>query len=234
MNWILVVWPMVVASAATLAFVHLCIWHQNRAANDQVCFAVAAASVAMLGAVELQLMHAADIAAYIRWHFVGHVAVASTLISLVWLFRVQFKVGPLWLPWALTAMRVVLIFVAALLPYGINFREITGLSTVVFGGATIVVPDIVPWQWSRVPEVITLLWIGYMAASVVTTWRRGEHRRSYAPALSIMVFLCYALANTILINTGIVHVPYMMSLGFLLVILPIGYGLSADVAKSAC
>lgn len=233
MNWILVVWPMVVASAATLAFVHLCIWHQNRAANDQVCFAVAAASVAILGVVELQLMHAVDIAAYIRWHFVGHVAVASTLISLVWLFRVQFKVGPLWLPWALTAMRVVLIFVAALLPYGINFREITGLSTVVFGGATIVVPDIVPWQWSRVPEVITLLWIGYMAASVVTTWRRGEHRRSYAPALSIMVFLCYALANTILINTGIVHVPYMMSLGFLLVILPIGYGLSADVAKSA-
>lgn len=233
MNWILVVWPMVVASASTLAFVHFCIWHQQRVAKEQLLFAVAAVSVAVLGAVELQVMHAADVGTYSRWHFVGHVAAGSTLVSLVWLFRVQFKVGPRWVPWALTAIRGALIFVSALLPYGINFRAITGLSTVVFGGVSIVVPDIVPWQWSRVPEVITLLCIGYMTACVVTAWRRSRRRRSLAPALSIMVFLCYALANTILINTGVLQIPYMLSLGFLLVILPIGYGLSADVAKTA-
>jgi len=232
MNWILVVWPMVVASAATLAFVHFCIWHQNRAAHEQAWFAVAAVSVAVLGAMELQVMHAADVGTYSRWHFVGHVAAGSTLVSLVWLFRVQFKVGPRWVPWAFTAIRGALIIVSAMLPFGINFRDITGLSTVVFGGASIVVPDIVPWQWSRVPEVITLLGIGYMAACVVTAWRRGR-RRSFAPALSIMVFLCYALANTILINTGVMQIPYMLSLGFLLVILPIGYGLSADVSRTA-
>lgn len=233
MNWILVVWPMVVASAATLAIVHFCIWYQYRAAKEQGLFALGALSVALLGVVEMQLMHAADVSAYLFWHFIGNISVGLMLISLVWLFRVQFKVGPLWVPWALTVMRVAVIVAAALLPHSINFREITALTTVEVGGAAVVVPEIVPWPWARALEFIALLCIGYMAVSVMIAWRRGERRRAYAPALSIVIFLCYALVNSIIISTGVLRIPYMFSLGFLFVILPIGYGLSADVAKTA-
>jgi two-component system sensor kinase FixL len=129
MNWITVVWSMITAVCLTFAAVHLLVWLFSREARANLLFAVSAGAAGALTMLELVALRAATPAAYgeaLRWM---HVAVAVVVIALVWFVRSYLRAGRLWLAWAITGLRA-LVLVPNFFAYpNATFGEITAIAS---------------------------------------------------------------------------------------------------------
>lgn len=233
MNALLMLWPLVLGSAATMALIHLSNWLHDRKLGEHLLLSIASCSVASIGVIELLMMRSTDVERYLHWHLWGHVFSFSYLVSVVWFARLYLGHRGLVVPVVLTLARVVVLLLEAVLPYGVNFREIKAVAPVEFWGVPMMLPEVVPWPLSRAAEASSLLCGFYVIALAILAWRKGRHRRACVAAASVGLLVLFAMANAILIHTGTLRMPYMLSFAFLCVIAPMGLDMSAAAARAA-
>ena len=128
MSWITVVWSMVTAACLSFAAVHLLVWLHSHDARTNLLFAISAAAAGALTMQELLAFRAATPAAYgeaLRWM---HLAAAVVVIALVWFVRSYLRAGRIWLAWAITGLRA-LVLVPNFFAYpNATFGEITAIT----------------------------------------------------------------------------------------------------------
>jgi signal transduction histidine kinase len=233
MNALMILWPLVLGSAVTMALIHLSNWLHDRKLWEHLLLAIATSSVAAFGVIELLMMRTTDVQHYLRLHLWGHVASFSYLISVIWFARLYLDHRGVVIPVLLTFARAVVLLLEAVLPYGVNFREIKALTPVEFWGVPMMLPEVVPWPLSRAAEASSLLCGFYVIGLAILAWRKGRHRRACVAAASTGLLVVFAIINGMLIHTGAMRIPYMLSFAFLCVIAPMGLDMSAAVARAA-
>jgi two-component system sensor kinase FixL len=231
-----VIWSMDATASLTIGLVHLLIWTKRPARRENLVFCIAAFSVAAIAAAELLMMRAQTTAEFGTVFRLLHIPVFTLTVSMVVFVRLHFRVGRLWLAYAVCLLRLLALILNFTVDPNLNFREITSLASVpLFGGESISVPVGVTSAWAIVGQASSILLLVFIGDAAITLWRRGNAFRPGVAALVMVFGLVIILAGVhgSLVNAGAVHGPYLISLAFLPIVGVMGYELVHDVVRAA-
>ena len=237
MNWVEVAWIMMIAASLTLGVIHLFVWAKQRSQYAHLLFFALALAAAIFGAFELAMMRAQSPASYateLRW---AHVPLAAGALAVVWFVHFYFDAGRLWLAYAISGLRLVVLALNFLTGVNINFREIFSLYHVTLpGGAVFSGPVGVANPWMSVALASNVLLAAFVVDASISLWRRGDpdaRRRAALIGGSLALCILAAAALTLLIASGLAHAPTIVMPAVFLVVLAMGYELGWDVIAAA-
>ena len=231
MSWVTVLWSAIAAASLIVSVEHVLIGARRRTVAN-LLFAVVGSSVAAVALFELLLMRASTPRAYgafVRWIHAPIFFLVASLVFFVWTF---LGAGRIWLGAAVLATRAAALLVNFLHPPNLNFVEISGVRKVRFLGETVSVADGVVSRWTRLGELASLLLLAFLLDAAITVWRRGDSRRSFVVGVSIATFVLLAAGHTALVHAGVLAMPYLISVPFLVVLGAMSYELTADVLNA--
>ena len=231
MSWITVVWSMITAACLSFAAVHLLVWLHSRDATANLLFAISAGAAGVLTMLELVAFRAVTPAAYgeaLRWM---HVSVAVVVIALVWFVRAYLGAGRLWLAWAITGLRA-LVLVPNFVAYpNATFGEITAVTSSSLLGDAVSVPVGEPNPWRALIQVGMLLLLIYVVDAAIGAWRRGNRRRGLTIGSAIVAAALLSAVNSQLMVLGLLPGP-LTGLVFLIIVAAMGWELSLDLIRA--
>jgi PAS domain S-box-containing protein len=237
MGWIDTAWPMIGATSLTLGLIYLLVWLRQPTQYGYLLFFVTAASVAAFSIFELRLMRAAvpdEYAATLRW---AHVPVFVVVVSVVGFVLLYLRSGRLWLGGAACGLRAVALVLNFRTGVNVNFEQVTAMLPVaVWGGESVFVPVGVLNPYVIVAQLSNLLLIAFVADASLTLWRRGDanaRRRAIVVGGSMFFLPLAAAVLAALLNTGLVRIPTVLSVIFLVVVVAMAYELGWDVIAAA-
>lgn len=234
MTWITVTWPMVAAACLTLGLIELRIalirpFDLARALFSSSAFAAAAAC-----GFELAMMHADGPVQFQALLNAFDVAAGIVIASLAAFVLVYFGCGNKWLAIAGPAVyfsAVVFDFVPG---SSLGYLEMTGVKTIdTFGGASYNVAVGVPNPLNALTYLGVLMLLVFVVHASVQLARHGQRRRALVIGGSVAFWALAAGTHSALIEAGVLQMPYMISLAFLIFLLAMAHELTVDVAAAA-
>jgi PAS domain S-box-containing protein len=232
MNWVTVIWSMVASACLTLTVVHGLAWFQRRSQWAYLLFAIAAAGTAGVSAVELWMMHAAtpgQFATATRWL---HVPMWAVFLALVGIVRVYLQAGRPWLAWTVCVVRTISLPLNFLVGQNLNFLEVSRLRSIPFLGESVAVAEGMPNPWMAVGQAGLYLFVIFAADATAMVWRRGDRRRALTVGGSIIFFMLVGALQSVLFVSGVVNVPFAVSLSFLGVVGAMAWELSREAIRA--
>jgi signal transduction histidine kinase len=231
MNWITVAWSMITAVCLSFAAVHLLVWLRSRDARENLLFAISAGAAAALTMLELVALRATSPAAYgeaLRWM---HVAAAVVVIALVWFLRSYLHAGRLWLAWAITGLRA-LVLAPNFVGYpNATFEEITAITPFSLLGERVSVPMGEPNPWRSIVHAASLLLLIYVADAIARAWKEGDRRRALVTGGAILGAVLLSLVTSQLMVLGLLPGPFI-GLVYLLIVTAMGWELSLNLIQA--
>jgi PAS domain S-box-containing protein len=231
MSWITVAWSMSAAVCLSFSAVHLLVWLHSRDARPSLLFAIGAGGAAALNMLELVAFRATTPAMYgeaMRWM---HLAAAVIVVAIVWFVRSYLHAGRLWLAWAITALRaLVLVTNFGAYPNG-TFAEITALGSLSLLGEPVSVPLGVENPWRFLVHVSMLLLLAYVLDATVRAWRQGDRPRGLITGGAIVAAAALSVVSSQLMVRGLLPGP-LSGLAFLLIVIAMGWELSLDLIRA--
>ena len=157
-------------------------------------------------------------------------------VSVLGFVHFYFRAGRLWLGAAACGLRALALILNFRSATNVNFERVTAmLPTHLWGGESIYLPVGVPNPNALVAQLSNLLLLCFIADASLSLWRRGgteARRRAVVGASMVFSFLATALLAGLL-NAGLVPVPAMLSVFFLVVVVAMAYELGWDVIAAA-
>ena len=227
---------MMAAASLTLGAIHLLSWFRHRADLAHVAFFALATSVAVFSFFEVSIVGArtpADYASWLRW---AHVPISAIVILIVGFVRLYFGAGRRWLAWAAVGTRLLALLLNFVTGENLNFQEVTALVHTTLWGAAVAAPVGVLNPWQVVAQIDNLLLVAFVVDASIALWRRGDavsRRRAVVVGGSIGMCVFVVTAFAALLLSGAVRAPTILTPGFLIVVVAMGYELSWDVVAAA-
>jgi len=236
MPGVTILWSMCAAVSLLIAGIHLAVWVRHRAAKSSLALALLSLGVAAAAGAEYLLMHAAspaEFAAVMRW---ANFAILAMFVGIVWFVRAEFGTARL----ALGGVAVALRATALVLGYfpGVTpmFREIAALREVAWLGEQIVVVSAAtPAPWSWLPALSNYVLALFVADASIRLWRRGgpdDRPRALRAGGAMVAFILLSTSVAMLINAGVLRVPYITAPSYLAMILMLGFELGRDILRA--
>src|SRR4051812_27222310 len=235
-SWITFAWSSSAAACLTLAFVHLVIWVRQPARRAHLVFVILAASVAAVAVFELLMMRAQtpiEFGEIERWR---QIPIFTLVVSVVLYVRLYFGAGNLWLAGITCGLRLLALVINFLAETNLHYARITALREVpLLGGetASVAVGTLGPWLW--IGQLSSLFLVMFITSASIALWRRGgrdERRRAALVGGSFGVFIAVAAGLQALINAGVIDIPNVLSLCFLMIVAATSFELGTDVLRS--
>ncbi len=236
MSWITIVWPMMASSILTLALLHLVVWFKQKQQLAHLFFSIAALGVAVMSGIELIVMRSVSIPQVIllmRWL---HIPMLVIWIAIICYVRYYFNAGRLLLAWTACYLRIFALILSFTTGQNLFFSEITYLKQVaIFGGETISIAQGVLNPWYIVGPLSMVALVVFVVDASITLWHQGTDtaRRRAIIFGCIAFFLLVSVGHTVLVNTGLIHSPYLVSISFMPTLFAMSHELSYDVLRSA-
>ena len=233
MSWVTVIWSLSAGACLTLAFLQFIVWWKDRGARANLVFALGAVAVAVFAGLELALMRAQTPAQFdtiARWI---HVPAWVLIVSIVVFVRLYLNAGRRWLAWTIVAVRTLALILNFVLRPNINYREVIGLRHISFLGESVSLPVGVPNPWMLVAQFSLLLLVVFAVDATITVWRRGYRKKALVVGGSIVLLVVLASAQAVAMTWGIVAMPLMVSLFYIILVGAMAYELSHDLIRAA-
>lgn len=153
---------------------------------------------------------------------------------MTWFVRAYFGTGRRWLALTVTSLWTLTLVLNFHSPHSTVYTEITALSTEqTFWGEAFSVAHGVYNPWSIISNLGVALLVAFTVDGCRTIWRQGDRRRAAVIGGSITFFVLVAAVQAVLVDTGMVRMPYMISLSFLIIVIAMSYELTRDVGGAA-
>ena len=233
MSWVTVIWSMVAAACVTLAIVQGMVWWRRREAHAHALFALTAVGTALLAATELWMMHAEtpdEFGRAYRWLFAAAWLVSVSLVGFV---QSYLKAGRPWLAWTVYGTRTLSLFLNFAFPPNLGYRAITGVREIPFLGESVSVGVGVPNPWMLFGQLSLLLLVIFVVDATVTVWRRGDHARAAVVGGSLVFFTVMGSSQSALAFWGVLPMPTIPSVFFVVIVIAMSYELSYDTFRVA-
>src|SRR5215468_5190672 len=113
MSWITVVWSMASAVCLTLAALHFAFWLKRRREVAHLLFALSALDEAGSGYIQMMMLKATTVSAYVAGILLSYLPLALLLIAMAWYACKYFGVGRPILAMVITVMWSLVVIVGA-------------------------------------------------------------------------------------------------------------------------
>ncbi|PYI80821.1 MAG: hypothetical protein DMF05_05080 [Verrucomicrobia bacterium] len=232
MGWITVIWSMNAGACLTLAAFYGAVWSKQRANPAYLLFCCSAVSAAVISAFELRMLNATTVEQYqllMRWI---HVPVWVLTISFVAFVRLYLHAGRPWLAWSIYVLRMLVLILNFMFPVSIDFKRITDIRHLAWGGDVISVPVGIPNPWGLLSQITLLLLLIFSFEAMITVCRRGDRRRALliGGSMALGAILAWHVPMVI---WGIIEPPFFLAFTYTCVIAAMGYELTRDIARAA-
>jgi two-component system sensor kinase FixL len=236
MNPVAVIWPMIAGACLVLAVVQLLVRLHDRNAQANLWLALLALSITGICLGELALMLSPSPEAFAtatRWI---HVPIFVAFVAIVRYVSRCFGTARGWFGWTVIGLRAFALVVNFLVGLNLNHDAILHLRPIRFFGSTVMTAEAVFSQRTRIGELSTLLLLAFVVDASVRLWRKGEgdsRRMALVIGGSVSAFVALGYLQGALIHSGLVAMPYLISLPFMIVVAAMTYELSRDLLRSA-
>src|SRR5262249_30997641 len=231
MSWTTVVWAMGASACLTVSAIHLVIGLRRPAAANLLVFATGLA-VAVLAAFELTLMKSPvpeEHAWLLRW---AHVPIAAIVVCLVLFVWTHVWSGRRWLGWLAIGFRLSCLVLNFLVEPNFNFSRITGVRPVRFLGETASLTAGTPSRRGLLGLFASLLLIAFLLDATRAAWRQRA-RPTAIVGTSITIFIVIVTVLNVLTLSGVLPLPFLISLSYLGVVAAMGYELGFAVIRAS-
>lgn len=227
---------MIAGACLVLAVVQLLVRLHDKNAQANLWLALLSLAIAGIAFAELALMTAQSPQAFAtgtRWI---HVPIFVAFIAIVRFVSRCFGTARSWLGWSVLGVRTFALALNFLVGPNLNHDAVLRLHPIHFLGSTVMTAEAVFSQRTRIAEVSTLLLLAFVIDASLRLWRKGDadsRRQALVIGGSIAAFVVIGFTQGLLIHTGTVAMPYLISLPFLVVMAAMSYELSRDLLRSA-
>jgi two-component system sensor kinase FixL len=233
MNWINFLWPMVTGACLTLALVHLGTGLRGTARKVNLMFAFLAFLMAVYSVIELGRMHVYDRAEYLEWQRWQDIVGAASAVTMALFIWVYFGTTRRWLG----VLAIVVTFVSLIPNMGptprLVFLELTRIEAVTtFGGATFAFAEGINNPWNPVYYLGIALLLVFIVDASITYSRGGGQRRAALVGWTIALALLIAGLHAYFVDEGILRMPYIVSVTWLLILIAMAWELSNDQLRA--
>ena len=236
MNWVGILWPMISGSCLTLAFIYCLAWWRAPARISHLMLAVAAASVAAVGLLEVAAMTATEPAAYARMIRWAHVPVAVSAACVIGFVFHHYGVGSPVLAILAVATRFACLVPNFLSGVNLNYASIDSLRPVTFLGTQVSIPDVAtPNPWMLLGTGNALLIAAFLVQAIVQLAGRRpspERTRAIVTCTTILVFVLASGVWTWLLVNDRIDAPHLFAPMFLGVLLAMAYTLAGGFSSA--
>jgi two-component system, LuxR family, sensor kinase FixL len=232
MNWITIIWAMVVSACLTLAIMNLLIWCKKRTAWASLLFSLSALATAVLAGCEFWMMRAQtpeQFATALRWL---HVPVWVIIVTLIGFVLVHLRAGRRWLAWTVCTLRTFTLLLNFLVGQNLNYIEVSRLRPIPFLYESVSVAIGVSNPLMLIGQLSLLLFLIFVADAAITVWRRGDRRQALVVGGSIVFFVLAGTVQSMLVLRQIIQTPLTLSLLFMGVVAAMAYEMSEEVLRS--
>jgi two-component system sensor kinase FixL len=236
MNPVVVLWPMIAGACLVLAVVQLLVRLHDRNAQANLWLALLALSITGICLGELALMQSSSPDAFAtatRWI---HVPIFVAFVAIVRFVSRCFGTARGWFGWTVIGLRTCALAVNFLVGLNLNHDAILHLRPIRFLGSTVMTAEAVFSQRTKIGEVSTLLLLAFVVDASIRLWRKGEgdaRRMALVIGGSVSAFVALGYLQGVLIHSGLVAMPYLISVPFMIVVAAMTYELSRDLLRSA-
>ena len=194
-----------------LGLLHFLLWASHRTFKYllSVTMAFSASACALL---ELNMLQSNAIPSYQLLLQYQNLAVYILLISMVWLVYFQLNTARRWMAYVITAMWSIGLIINFKTPGSLVYERIDELKQLtVFWGDQFTVASGVenPWVW--LVNIATLLILIYVVDASIRAWRHGDKQSAGVIGGGIVAFLLFGLIHSVLVDTGTIESPYVVS-----------------------
>jgi two-component system, LuxR family, sensor kinase FixL len=235
MSWITVVWSMASAVCVTLALIHLALWFKRRAQVAHLLFALTALGAAGSGLIELAMLKSVTVEGYVTGVRLSYIPLTVLLIAMAWYACTYFDTSRPILALAITVAWIMVLVVDAFVPFGLNFREISGLrvAQTPWGESFTLPKGVGSSPLHHILNVADLTLLVFVLDTSVTMWRRGNR----GAAISVAVGICGAVIGVVVLarltDAGVLQVPHILTFVYMVSIFIVGYPFNAEVLRAA-
>jgi PAS domain S-box-containing protein len=228
----------IMASAVlfTVGMIHITIWARRPGSKAHLLFALFVMGTGASWFSQIFYYRADTVDAFtvaLKWN---NCLDGISLVVLVW-FLVFYGEGwpkRRWLPLSLSAIFVSATAATVFMPYGILYRDITGLRQVSLPwGEQIALAEGAGSPWRIFVDLAFLGLIVLVVDVGLTMWRRGRRRRAIYVCGSLLLYLVFTMSFSFLVDIGLISIPYPTSYALLLVALAMSYEMAADVVRTS-
>lgn len=198
MNWVEVVWPLVMSMSLVFGLVHLLVWRTRQGEWVHLALAVAAFSLGALTSLErLMLSSESTVQTGVLIHWM-HVPVAVMVVSLIVAVHLAFRHGSLWLAAVAIGLRLVALVLNFTTGVNLNFLSIDRITWATWWGVAIAQPVGQPNPGLVVALLSNLFLAAYLVQTLVRGLRVQPARRS---TLVITCGACLLLVAVLIATT---------------------------------
>jgi PAS domain S-box-containing protein len=215
---------------------HALVWILDRRAWANLAFSLLALSVSGVAATELAMMGAATAEEWGGWVRWSQVPIFFAVVATLLFVRLYFGAGIVALMVAIIAMRATILIGNFVLAPNFNFSRIDSIRSIPFLGDDVSVVDTAvtsPWQW--LATLSGLLFVGFVAHATFVVWKRGgseARRKALVIGGSIFLFASISVVCTQLMIWGVVQMPVLIALPFLVALLAMAGEMSRDALRA--
>lgn len=234
MYWVTILYIAMAAFSATIAGIYLVAWFLQRDNEVYLIFVVLAFSIAALATTELWMLYAQtpeEYATALRWF---QVPIWSGFLALLGLVHLRLRPRHTWVGWLAAGLRTVSLVANFLSGPNLNYAELSAIDHfTLLGEEVAVAADGIPNPWMLVGQASLLLALLFLFDGGISTWRRGEGKRSLVLTVSLLFAVLVGTVQVVLVFWGLVQFPILVAPLFLFVGLVMGSELSFGLLRAA-
>jgi two-component system sensor kinase FixL len=234
MIWTTMIWPMVAAVCLALGLIELRIGLARPVDVARLLFSLSAFAAVEECGVEWAMTRAENPAQFqelLKWADVGNGLMIASLAAFIWVY---FRSGNKWLALAGPCLWGVALMADFLPGTGLTYLEITSVRTMeTLGGMSYRVAEGRPNPWNAITYLGVLMMLVFVTDASLRLARRGGLRRAVIIGGSVALWLLISGTHSALIEAGILRMPYMISVSYLVIVLAMSFELTSDVSAAA-
>ena len=234
MQLLSIVYPAAAGIGLFLAVVQILIWLRIPERREFLFGAIMSAGAGVMALCEAGFLGEVPIARYSILMEVANLAVATTLIGMVWFVRSRLQSGRAWLAWGVTVSWALCAAISLLGPGNISFIALQSVEQLrTSRGEVYSVPIGTIHPLKIITDLTSLAILIFVIDASVSAYREGKTRTALLVGWPIIFFIIVAGVHTPLVDAGVVRTPYIISLVFVAISTSLAVGLVDDVARSA-
>ena len=215
MQLLSIVYPAAAGIGLFLAVVQILIWIRTPERREFLFGAVMSAGAGAMALCEAGLIGSVPVARFSILMEVANLAIATTLIGMVWFVRCRLKTGRRWLAWGVTVSWALCAAISLLGPGNISFIALESVEQLQTSwGEIYSVPVGTIHPLKIVTDLTSLAILIFVIDASVAAHRDGKTRTSLLVGGPIIFFIVVAGIHTPLVDAGVVRTPYIISLVF--------------------